>query len=136
MRIVLKQNVINIVAGAICIAIYPVFIILVWITNATLGERLMVTLLCGALTAFTVLELLKAIFWRIVVQDDSFAFRNRWGKETSYSYSDICEISIKSRYYLVHLADQSIMVEYRSVSNCMYFVDVAARNGVKTVEKA
>ena len=131
MKIVLKQNVINIVAMAISLVLTPGFIILVWVTDATLGERIMITLMMSAMIVGEILELFKAIFWRVIVEDDEFTFRNRWGKESSYSYNDVCAIRYKRSYYVVILADQRIAVEYRAVDNCDYFVDVAARNGVK-----
>ena len=134
MEIVLKLNVINIVVGAICIAFEPFFIVLVWVTEATLGERLMITLMFGCGIVFSIVELFKAIYWRIVVEDDCFTFRNRWNKESRYSYSDIIEITQKSRYYIIILADQCITVEYRAVPNCDYFLYVAARHGVKGVQ--
>lgn len=135
MKIVLKQNVINIIVMAVAIAVAPVFVVLVWVTDSTLGERIMITVLFGAMEIVGVLELLKSIYWRIVVYDDGFVYRNRWGKEFSYSFSDIYSISAKNRYYHVCLADNSITVEYRAVENCLYFLDAAARHGVEIEEK-
>ena len=131
MKIVLKQNVANIVVGAICIAAEPVFIVLVWITDASLGERMMITLVFGAAIVLSTLELLKSIFWRIVMQQDGFTFRNRWGRERSYSYSDICSIGDKSNRCVIYLVDQTITVEYRCVDNCFYLWSELVRRGVK-----
>ena len=131
MKIVLKQNVINIVLGAICIAVEPVFIALVWVANASLEDRMLITLLFGVAIVFSALELLKSIFWRIVTNEDGFTFRNRWGRENTYSYSDIVSISVKGLCYVVLLADSRITIEYRSVNNCVYFFFEAARHGVK-----
>lgn len=135
MKIVLKQNVANIVACAICIVVSPIFIIMVWVTDATLGERLLITAMFTAFEVLGILELFKAINWRIVAQEDEFIFRNRWGREHLYSYSDIVSITVKSRYYVINLQDDSITVEYRSVNNCMYFLDEAAYHGVEIDEK-
>lgn len=130
MKIVLKQNVANIVVGAICIAVEPAFIVLVWITNASLGERMMITLMFGAMIVFSILELLKSISWRIVMREDGFTFRNRWGKENTYSYFDICSVKDKGWYYVINLVDQRITVEYRSVNNWMYLWYELTRRGV------
>lgn len=132
MKIILKQNEANIVASAVCIVAFLSFIVLVCVTNATPDDKLMISLMCGGLALFSVFTLLKSIYWRIVVQDDSFTFRNRWNKEKSYSYSDISAISLKGWCYVIQLTDQRIAVEYRAVPNCDYFLYVAKRHGVKT----
>lgn len=135
MKIVLKQNVANIVVGPICIAVEMLFIALVWITNASLGERMMITLMFGSMIVLSVLELLKAIYWRIVMHEDGFTFRNRWGKETSYSFDDICFVKEKGWYFVIKLVNQRITVEYRSVNNCMYLWSELARRKVNVEVK-
>ena len=79
---------------------------------------------------------LKSLFWRIVVEEDGFTFRNIWGKVRSYNFSDIISISVKPKYYLIKLADTSITVQPRTISNYLRFLDEAARHGVEIEEKA
>ena len=77
---------------------------------------------------------LKDLFWRIVVEDDGFTFRNVWGKVQTYSFGDIISISVKPKYYIIIFADTSITVNRRTVRDCMRFFDEAASHGVEIVE--
>ena len=77
---------------------------------------------------------LKSLFWRIEVEDDGFKFRNMWG-EKLYKFSDITNISVKARYYIINLVDRCVQVDSRSVANSLQFLSEAASHGVEIVEK-
>lgn len=78
---------------------------------------------------------LKSLFWRITVEDDGFTFRDMWGKVRSYSFSDIISISVKPKYYLIKLANTTITVQPRTITNYLRFLDEAASHGVEIEEK-
>ena len=79
---------------------------------------------------------LKTLFCRIVVNEENFTYRNIWGKQRSYRFSDVISISVKPKYYVINFADDIITV-YRLVttSNYMRFLDEAASRGVQMDEK-
>ena len=77
---------------------------------------------------------IKSLFWRIIVEDDSFTYRNIWGKQRLYSFSDIISISVKPRYYLIKLADFDIKVDRRTTADCLRFLDEAAHHNVEIDE--
>lgn len=78
----------------------------------------------------------KALFGRMVVEDDNITYRNLWGKKRCFQFSDIVFIGVRNRGYVVRFADFIIEVERRRTRDYLRFLDDAASHGVEIDEKA
>ncbi|MGN0815045.1 MAG: DUF6560 family protein [Candidatus Coproplasma sp.] len=57
--------------------------------------------------------MLYALNWKIVIKDESFVFRNMFGKKREIKYSDITELKrIKIGGYRIYVGKKSIAVDY------------------------
>lgn len=56
---------------------------------------------------------LYALNWRITMQEDSFTFKNMFGKKTTYKYQEITAVKhIKIGGYRVYIGKKSIAVDF------------------------